>query len=64
MITLKAGIISLDGKRVVKVKRTALPDDVKELGESVAREVLKNGGAEILGRHPARGKTGDHYIRN
>jgi hydroxymethylbilane synthase len=48
MITLKAGIISLEGKRVVKVKRSALPEEVKEMGESVAREVLKNGGAEIL----------------
>ena len=48
MITLKAGIISLEGKRVVKVKRSALPEEVKVLGESVAREVLKNGGAEIL----------------
>jgi hydroxymethylbilane synthase len=48
MITLKAGIISLEGKRVVKVKRSALPAEVKALGESVAREVLNNGGAEIL----------------
>jgi len=48
MITLKAGIISLEGKRVVKVKRSASPEEVKMLGESVAREVLKNGGAEIL----------------
>ena len=48
MITLKAGIISLEGKRVVKVKRSASPEEVKVLGESVAREVLKNGGAEIL----------------
>lgn len=48
MITLKAGIISLDGKRIVKVKRSALPEEVRELGESVARDVLKDGGAEIL----------------
>ncbi len=48
MITLKGGIISLDGERIVKAKHTASPEDVKELGEIVAREVLKNGGAEIL----------------
>jgi hydroxymethylbilane synthase len=48
MITLKAGIISLDGKRVVKVKQSASAEEVKELGESVAREVLRNGGSEIL----------------
>ncbi len=48
LITLKGGIISLDGQRIVKAKRTGSPEDVKELGESVANEVLKNGGAEIL----------------
>jgi hydroxymethylbilane synthase len=48
LITLKGGIISLDGQRVVKAKATGSPEDVKELGESVAQEVLKNGGAEIL----------------
>jgi hydroxymethylbilane synthase len=47
-ITLKGGIISLDGQRIVKAKGTASPDDVKELGESVALEVLQQGGAEIL----------------
>lgn len=49
LITLKGGIISLDGQRIVKAKRTGSPNDVKELGEWVGREVLKNGGAEILG---------------
>lgn len=48
LITLKGGIISLDGQRIVKAKRTGAPADVKELGEWVAQEVLKNGGAEIL----------------
>lgn len=48
LITLKAGIISLDGKQVVKVKRSAPPTELKELGESVANEVLINGGSEIL----------------
>ncbi len=48
LITLKGGIISLDGQRVVKAKDSSLPSGVKELGESVAREVLRNGGSEIL----------------
>lgn len=48
LITLKGGIISLDGQRIVKAKRTGSPGDVKELGEWVAQEVLRNGGAEIL----------------
>ena len=48
VITLKAGIISLDGQRVVKVKQSATPVENKELGERVAREVLENGGEQIL----------------
>lgn len=48
LLTLKAGIISLDGKQVVKVKRSAPAEEGKELGKSIATEVLANGGAEIL----------------
>ncbi len=48
LVTLKGGIISLDGLQVVKAKRSAAVEHVRELGESVANEVLKNGGAEIL----------------
>jgi hydroxymethylbilane synthase len=48
LLTLKAGIISLDGQRIVKAKGTAEPSAAKELGESVAKEVLANGGADIL----------------
>jgi hydroxymethylbilane synthase len=47
-VILKAGIISLDGQQVVKVKHAAPIDDAKELGKSVAQEVLVNGGARIL----------------
>ena len=50
LITLKGGIISLDGQQVIKVKRTGTVEDVKELGESVAHEVLKSGGIEILNK--------------
>jgi hydroxymethylbilane synthase len=48
LITLKAGIISLDGKRVVKVKDSAPAIESKELGRRVALEVLAEGGQEIL----------------
>lgn len=47
-IVLKAGIISLDGQQLVKVKRVAPVEDGKELGKSVATEVLVNGGSRIL----------------
>jgi hydroxymethylbilane synthase len=48
LISLKAGIISLDGKRLVKVKRSAVVSENKELGRAVALEVLETGGKEIL----------------
>lgn len=48
MITLKGGIISLDGQRIIKAKHSASPNDVKALGERVGNEVLINGGATLL----------------
>lgn len=48
LITLKAGIISLDGKHVVKTKRSSTVAESKELGKKVAMEVLQNGGDKIL----------------
>jgi hydroxymethylbilane synthase len=48
LITLKAGIISLNGKEVVKIKKTGSPDDFRELGEAVGEEVLRSGGEQIL----------------
>ncbi len=48
LITLKAGVISLDGKQVVKAKRSSTVAESKELGKKVAMEVLQNGGDEIL----------------
>lgn len=47
-LTLKAGLVSPDGKNVVKVKKTATIADAKELGKAVAIEVLATGGKEIL----------------
>jgi len=48
LITLKAGVISSDGKQVVKIKRSSMLTESKELGKKVALEVLQNGGEEIL----------------
>jgi hydroxymethylbilane synthase len=47
-LTLKAGIISLDGQQIIKIKRSASVEDGKELGKSLANEVLSTGGSEIL----------------
>jgi hydroxymethylbilane synthase len=48
LITLKAGIISQDGKNVVKAKQSSTIAESKELGKKVATEVLRNGGEAIL----------------
>ena len=48
LITLKAGIISMDGKQVVKIKRSSTLSESKELGKKVALEVLQSGGEKIL----------------
>jgi len=48
LVSLKAGIISLDGKQLVKVKRTGAASESRELGHSTALEVLERGGKEIL----------------
>ncbi len=48
LVSLKAGLISLDGQQVIKVKRTGSPEEAKELGEAVAHEVLNSGGERIL----------------
>jgi hydroxymethylbilane synthase len=48
VLILKAGIISLDGQRIIKIKRSGTVEDGKELGKSIALEVLAEGGSEIL----------------
>lgn len=48
LITLKAGLISLDGKRVIKAKSSSTIANCKEMGKQVAEEVMQNGGEEIL----------------
>lgn len=47
-ITLKAGIISLDGQEVIKIKKSASVEDAKDLGREIADEVLAKGGDRIL----------------
>lgn len=48
LVTLKAGIISLDGSEVIKIKRSAPVEEGKDLGKSIANEVLAKGGDRIL----------------
>jgi len=48
LLTLKAGIISLDGQRVVKIKRSGPVEEGKELGRGIAIDVLAEGGSDIL----------------
>jgi hydroxymethylbilane synthase len=48
LVTLKAGIISLDGQEVIKIKRSAPVEEGKELGKGIANEVLAKGGDRIL----------------
>lgn len=48
MVAMKAGIISLDGAEMIKIKKSAAIEDGKELGKSIANEVLAKGGDRIL----------------
>lgn len=48
VVTLKAGIISLDGQELIKIKDAASVENGKELGKRIANEVLAKGGDRIL----------------
>ena len=48
LITLKAGIISLDGEEMIKIKSSSSVENGKELGKRIANEVLAKGGERIL----------------
>lgn len=48
LITLKAGIISLDGQELIKIKSSSSVENGKELGKRIANEVLAKGGDRIL----------------
>lgn len=48
LITLKAGLISPNGKQVIKMKRSSTIAECKEMGKKVAHEVLQNGGTQIM----------------
>lgn len=47
-LEMTAGIISLDGQTVVRKYSKRPADQAEKLGEELAKEVLENGGAEIL----------------
>lgn len=47
LVTLRAGVVSPNGKQVIKAKRTSTIAECKELGKKVAEEVLQNGGAAL-----------------
>lgn len=48
LITLKAGIISIDGQELIKIKSASSVENGKELGKRIANEVLAKGGDRIL----------------
>lgn len=48
LVTLKAGIISLDGQELIKIKSSASVENGKELGKRIANEILAKGGDRIL----------------
>lgn len=48
LVTLKAGIISLDGQELIKIKSASSIEHGKELGKRLANEVLAKGGDRIL----------------
>ena len=48
LVTLKAGIISLDGQELIKIKRSSTVEEGKELGKGIANEILAKGGDRIL----------------
>ena len=47
-ITIEGGIVSLDGKEIIRKKITGSIDDVKSIGSKLADEVLNAGGDRIL----------------
>ncbi len=47
-IDMQGGIISLDGKQVIRKSRSAARDEALTLGSELAEEVLNSGGATIL----------------
>lgn len=57
LVTLKAGIISLDGQELIKIKSSSAVENGKELGKRIANEVLAKGGDRIL--NDIRRKTND-----
>jgi hydroxymethylbilane synthase len=47
-IIMDGGIISLDGKRIIKLKEKGTFDEAEKIGKQLATKVLETGGAKIL----------------
>lgn len=47
-VALTGGVISLDGKELIKERREGGQEDSRRLGESVAQKVLEKGGRRLL----------------
>jgi hydroxymethylbilane synthase len=47
-VTMDGGIISLDGKKIIKLKEKGTIEEVEKIGRRLALKVLETGGAEIL----------------
>jgi hydroxymethylbilane synthase len=47
-LNMTSGIISLDGKTIVKKNDSKPASEAEKLGEALAERVLRSGGAEIL----------------
>jgi len=60
IVTLQAGIISLDGKKQLKVKQEAQIQDAHVLGHNVAENLIEQGAGEIL--KDIRSKIGHEAI--
>lgn len=48
MISFEGALFSIDGKTRIDVKRTAPAEEAAGVGEECAREILQNGGAELM----------------
>jgi hydroxymethylbilane synthase len=47
-MTLEGLVISLDGRKMIRLHAGGAREDAKDIGKHLARQVLKNGGAQIL----------------
>ncbi len=48
VLKVSAGLISLDGKKVIKYSMSSTPENGEKMGDSLAVKILKDGGDELL----------------